>query len=252
MAAAVALTEFGRFVQDVLQWCMPEFGYVRLADGFVQPSSIMPQKRNPVGVEHARSLASRAVGEALGVMVAVHNTPFGDIVDTEDDLQPLVFAALHDGARAVGLLAAALRGAEFDRAKLEADASRGGITTTELADVLARDHGLPFQLAHRVVAAFNRAAAAAPDRPRADVLADTSEQMAGTPIRYTEQALADLLSPRHFVDVRHTLGGPAGDEIARALEGSQQALEHDRRALADTRAALTAAAARLRARKAAL
>ena len=90
-AAAVALTGFGRFVQDVLQWCTMEFGYLRLSDGFVQPSSIMPQKRNPVSVEHARSLASRALGEALGVMVAVHNTPFGDIVDTEDDLQPLVF-----------------------------------------------------------------------------------------------------------------------------------------------------------------
>ena len=32
-AAAVTLTGFGRFVQDVLQWCMMEFGYLTLADG---------------------------------------------------------------------------------------------------------------------------------------------------------------------------------------------------------------------------
>jgi argininosuccinate lyase len=251
-AAAVALTGVGRFVQDVLQWCMMEFGYLRLADGFVQPSSIMPQKRNPVSVEHARSIASRAVGEALGVMVAVHNTPFGDIVDTEDDLQPLVFSALHDATRAVNLLAAALRGAEFDRAKLEARASQGGITLTELADVLARDHGVPFQLAHRVVAAFNRSTAAAPGRSRAAILAEVSAELAGRPIHYAEEALAGLLSPRHFVEVRRTLGGPAEAETGRALEESQRNLEADRNWLAGTRVFLAAAADRLHARKAAL
>ncbi len=251
-AAAVAMAGFGRFVQDLLLWCTVEFGYLRLADGFVQPSSIMPQKRNPVSVEHARSLASRAFGEALSVMVAVHNTPFGDVVDTEDDLQPLVFLALHDAARAVGLLAAALRGAEFDRAKLESGASRGGITTTELADVLAREHGLPFQVAHRVVSAFNRALAAAPDRSSAAVLAEASAGIVGASILYSDEALGDLLSPRHFVEVRRTPGGPCELETGRAIDRSQAQLDADRRWLAGVRSAISAAADRLRARKAAL
>ena len=43
-----------------------EFGYLRLADGFVQGSSIMPQKRNPVALEHARAIASKALGQATG------------------------------------------------------------------------------------------------------------------------------------------------------------------------------------------
>ncbi len=84
-AAAVLLAGLGRVLQDLLLWCTAEFGYLRLADGFVQCSSIMPQKRNPVALEHARALASKAVGQAHAIMIAVHNTPFGDIVDTEDD-----------------------------------------------------------------------------------------------------------------------------------------------------------------------
>ena len=100
-AAAVLLVGVGRVLQDLLLWSTAEFGYLRLADGFVQGSSIMPQKRNPVALEHARALASRALGETLAVFAAVHNTPFGDIVDTEDDLQPLVFAAFRDARRAV-------------------------------------------------------------------------------------------------------------------------------------------------------
>ena len=91
-----------------------EFGYLRLSEGFVQGSSIMPQKRNPVALEHARAIGSKAVGQAQAIVTAVHNTPFGDIVDTEDDLQPLVASMFRDAIRMVKLVAAAMRHADFD------------------------------------------------------------------------------------------------------------------------------------------
>ena len=91
-----SLAGLGRFVQDLLLWCTAEFGYLRLADGFVQSSSIMPQKRNPVALEHARAIGSKALGQAGAITLSVHNTPFGDIVDTEDDLQPLVASMFRD------------------------------------------------------------------------------------------------------------------------------------------------------------
>ena len=98
-ATMVLVTGMGRFVQDLLLWSTAEFDYIRLGDGFVQGSSIMPQKRNPVALEHARVIGSKAVGQAQAVMTAVHNTPFGDINDTEDDLQPLVFSMFKDADR---------------------------------------------------------------------------------------------------------------------------------------------------------
>ena len=73
----------------------------------------MPQKRNPVALEHARAICSKALGEAVAVFVAVHNTPFGDVVDTEDDLQPLVDHVFHDAARALTLVGAAMTTAPF-------------------------------------------------------------------------------------------------------------------------------------------
>ena len=117
-------------MQDLLLWCTAEFGYLRLADGFVQSSSIMPQKRNPVALEHARAIASKALGQAQRVMMAVHNTPFGDIVDTEDDLQPLVARDVQgrDGRAGIGLVAAAMAGAEFNRERMLERARMGWIT----------------------------------------------------------------------------------------------------------------------------
>src|SRR5690606_33195187 len=117
-AVVVLFTGLGRFIQDLLLWCTVEVGYLRLPDGFVQVSSIMPQKRNPVALEHARALSSKAFAQAGAIPVAVHNTPFGDIVDTEDDLQPLVAAMFKDAIRAVSLVAVALDGADVDVEKM--------------------------------------------------------------------------------------------------------------------------------------
>ncbi|MEI9973237.1 MAG: lyase family protein [Ignavibacteriota bacterium] len=87
-ATSVLLAGLGRFVQDQLLWSSAEFNYLRLGDGFVQSSSIMPQKRNPVALEHARAIGSKAFGQAQAIFTSVHNTPFGDIVDTETTCNP--------------------------------------------------------------------------------------------------------------------------------------------------------------------
>ena len=103
-AVAVAMVNLGKLLQDLLLWSTREFGFLRLPDAFVQSSSIMPQKRNPVALEHARILASRALGQAQALLTCAHNTPFGDINDSEDDLQPLVFTMFESALRSTRLL----------------------------------------------------------------------------------------------------------------------------------------------------
>jgi len=240
-AAATLLVGLGRFVQDMLLWCTAEVGYLRLPDGFVQCSSIMPQKRNPVALEHARALGSKAMAQALAVFSTVHNTPFGDIVDTEDDLQPLVFTAFRDATRATTLVAAAMKGAQVNVERMAERAAQGSITVTELADTLARDHGLPFRNAHRIASAFVRLRAAEASLPLARALSRASHEVLGSSLEYTDAQIADILSPEHFVRVRTTLGGPAPAETTIALEESTRRLADDRAWLQQKIAGLEAA-----------
>ena len=203
------LVGLGRFVQDLLLWSTAEFDYVRLGDGFVQCSSIMPQKRNPVAFEHARAIGSKALGQSQAIVISVHNTPFGDIVDTEDDLQPLVFSMFRDATRMVKLVAAAIKTAEFDAARLKTSAGDGWTTLTELADTLVRDHGLPFKTAHAIAARLVAAGRRNPDQPLSALLAEATKGVLETSLPYTDRDLETILSPRHFVNVRKTYGGPA-------------------------------------------
>jgi argininosuccinate lyase len=251
-ATSVLVVGLGRVIQDLLLWCTLEFGYLRLSDGFVQGSSIMPQKRNPVALEHARAIGSKAVGQAQAIVTAVHNTPFGDIVDTEDDLQPLVAAMFRDATRMVTLVAAAMRLADFNVPQLAARAGDHGTTLTELADTLVRDHGLPFRSAHAIAALLLKARTEDPGAELAGALEQASAAILGHPLIYGEADLARILSAEHFVAVRTTLGGPAPDETRRALAESRTRLQVDREAWHARLAALDRAEQELTARAAAL
>jgi argininosuccinate lyase len=251
-AAAVLLVGLGRFVQDLLLWSTSEFAYVKFGDGFVQSSSIMPQKRNPVAVEHARAIGSKALGQAQAILTSVHNTPFGDIVDTEDDLQPLVHSMFRDATRTVKIVAAVVATAEFDADRLHSKAADGWTTLTELADTLVRDHGLPFRAAHVVTARLITARQESPALPLSDLLTAVSSEVLGAPLSYSEAALAQILSARHFVNIRRTHGGPAPEETRRAAEESAHYLDRDEQWWTKATKALKAGEERRRGRVGAL
>ena len=223
-AVAVAMVNLGKFVQDLLLWSTREFGFLRLSDAFVQSSSIMPQKRNPVGLEHVRILASRALGEAQAVLLCAHNTPFGDINDSEDTLQPLVFTMFADALRGLRLLAGLLAAAQVDRDRLARRAASDFITVTELADSLVRQTGMSFREAHALVARAVEASGT-DDRPAAIAAVFLSQN----PSLNVGQAFIErALDPENFVRIRQVPGGPAPEVVAEALSragAGQQEIE---------------------------
>jgi argininosuccinate lyase len=137
---------------------------------------------------------------------------------------------------------------EFDVERLESRAAAGGTTLTELADHFVRAHGVPFRTAHAIAARLQKARAARPDIALGATLATISSDMLGVPLEYTDAQIANILSPRHFVEVRRTPGGPAPSETGRALAHSREAVVTDRLWLSDTNGRLAAAQLRLRQR----
>jgi argininosuccinate lyase len=226
---ATAMISLGKFVQDLLLWATQEFSFIRLSDAYVQTSSIMPQKRNPVALEHARIIFSKAYSQAIAVMTSVHNTPFGDIVDVEDDLQPLVFNAFVDARRALQLLAGAVSSITVDEVGLQRKASGNFLTMTELADTLVRAEGLSFKLAHKLVAQTVKkvSSSEAPHREIIDALLQIAPEVVGRPLQTKRAQLEAALCPRHFVNVRTVTGGPAPKTVARFLRAQEKIAAQD-------------------------
>jgi argininosuccinate lyase len=64
---------------------------------------------------------------------------------------------------------------------------------------------------------------------------EVSGAVLGRPIEFDEARLDDVLSARHFVEIRKTPGGPAPSEMARTLAESRTLLDADVKWLAAAR-----------------
>ena len=180
----------------------------------------MPQKRNPVALEHARAIGSKALGQAQAI---VTHRPQHAVRRHRRHRGRSAAARVRDVPRRDARGEARRRGdgdrASSTPARLEARAGDGWTTLTELADTLVRDHGLPFRTAHAIAARLVGGRQRDPKRPLAALLADASTELLGAPLDVLRSgSSATILSPRHFVEVRRTLGGPAPEETARAAE----------------------------------
>lgn len=199
----ITSTTLSRVLHDMLFWASR--GLLSLEDGLVQGSSVMPQKRNPVALEHARTKFSKAIGITQSVILSSHNVPFGDINDPGPDMQPPLSSMWQEFREGVELLTVSLSNPAINREKWLREAQLGESPVTELADAITRKTGCGFRAAHgRVKALLEQLH----DQERAvDTL--TLADLHGIGVELTTTELVSALNPAEFIARRTTLGGPA-------------------------------------------
>ena len=232
-AIELMFLHLGRPIQDFQVWTSFEVGQIYVPNSLVQISSIMPQKRNPVPIEHLRHLASQTTGRAHAMLTVMHNTPFTDMNDSEGETQAMGYQAFASAYRVLGLLAALVEQIRIDPKRVRDNISRSCITITELADSLVRREGLSFREGHEIAASVAKAVVAM----GGDLVSDgfgpftvAFEKATGRPSALDETSFAEIVSPEYFVSVRTRFGGPAPEPLNAAIAGYRQDAER----LADT------------------
>jgi argininosuccinate lyase len=216
----------GRTVQDFLTWATQEFNVFTLADPYVQISSIMPQKRNPVSIEHMRSLLSAVVGDTNTVLTMVHNTPFGDIVDTEDDMQPFLWKAIDRLIGIYQLFGSVVLTMKVNKQKLLERAENSFANVTELADTLVRSEKITFRQSHLIVSNCVKALVVAGEdslmKLTWQLANDQAVQVLNKKLTISEEDFYTTLRPQHFVAIRTIYGGPSAETMKASLERSRE------------------------------
>ena len=218
-ALKLVCLHLGRVIQDMAFWSAFEVGQLHVPDSLVQISSIMPQKRNPVPIEHMRHLASVASGQCDMVINTMHNTPFTDMNDSEGAVQQAGYGAFETADRMLRLLAAFLPVCQINPAAVARNGDAACVTITELADSLVRADGLSFRQAHHIAAATARAVIAA-EKPLDQGFGpfqDAYRAATTTAPAMTEPEFQRIVSPRNFVALRDRPGGPAPGALATAF-----------------------------------
>ena len=244
-ATQLALT-LSRFAQDMHVYVSHEFSAVSFPDSVCGTSSIMPQKKNPVVLEHLKGKAAHVLAALMSMGACVKASHFTNTLDAHREGQALIWPGLAEAGRAVTLARIAVEAVE-PAAELLLDRARANYSTaTELADLLVRDAGQDFRTAHHVAGAVVRRLMDAGLGAHQATLAtvdEASQEVAGTASGLSAIAVEAALDPARAVRGRTVQGGTAPAAMADTVARLRTALAADQQWTQDRRTALAQAAA---------
>lgn len=207
---AQALATGARLARTLMDWLT--WRWVATPDDFTQGSSIMPQKRNPVVLEHLVSMAGAAAGDATSVLANVGAAWWEDSNNATTDVQVRLWDSDDRAERFFALLGGFLAELVPLAPPEPAEIVASGATTTAAADALTR-HGIPFRAAHSVVGRLIRAGA--PDTWTV-AQAQAAAAEVGVPDPLDEAAARDLLEAAVMPDLvlrREQADGPGAAAV---------------------------------------
>jgi argininosuccinate lyase len=197
------LNDITRLMADMGHKASCEVGMLSFPDELVQVSSIMPQKRNPVIIEHIRIQSGMAAGDFQSLIDLFHNVPYQDVNEVADAPVTNFTRGCETLSGLLELLQEMLLKVSVDEQRVDEIALSTGATTTELADELVRREGISFRTAHGVTSAFVKSGYSL------EALRRRFLELVGRALKMDDQELKTVLSPRHFVQIRSIPGGPS-------------------------------------------
>jgi argininosuccinate lyase len=205
--ATIAATHLSKLAGELVQWCSPGFGFVKLSDAFTTGSSIMPQKRNPDAAELIRGKTGRVLGDFVGLATVVKGLVLAYGTDLQEDKER-VFDAADTIEPSLAIMAGMIADLTVNPARMRALANAGYPTATDLADWLVQKLDKPFREAHHIAGAVVK---------RAEDLGVDLDQVPLADMQAIEPAItADaltVLGVEASVKARMSYGGTAPDRV---------------------------------------
>jgi argininosuccinate lyase len=220
-AASITAVHLSRFAEEIVIWCSPLTGLIRLSDRFTTGSSIMPQKRNPDAAELVRAKTGRIIGALNALLVVMKGLPLAYQKDMQEDKEGAM-DALAALSLSIAAMAGMVRDMLPDAARMRAAADGGYSTATDLADWLVTALKMPFRDAHHVTGRI--VAKAASDGVALDAL--PLEAMQAIEPRITK-AVYEALSADNSVKSRVSYGGTAPKNVRREANKWLKALARE-------------------------
>ncbi|GAB2710040.1 lyase family protein [Kitasatospora kifunensis] len=230
MALALSI---GTFIQDVHAQYHHARPWITLDNtDLLSPSTLMPQKRNPVALNRARLLASEVIGDGVSTALAAHNVCSG----LTDYKRAEAQRTLDRTIALLGEVNAIVGGMRLDEQAALAEVRSDYSTTSELANVLQRDADVPFHVGHRFASAlvtYGRGGGLTVDQLDFAEALRLYREIAGEfsgvsdELPMTEAQFRAALDPVSMVASYRGLGGPQPAEFQRLLAAAQEGLRAD-------------------------
>jgi len=154
--SALLLMHASRLAEDWIIYSTEEFGFLELSEKVTTGSSLMPQKKNPDGLELIRAKAAVIAGSLAGFLALMKGLPTGYNKDLQEDKVTLL-SAFENVRLSMSVLRLTIRTTQLREQRMSEAAGDSFMGATDLADFLVTK-GIPFRSSHEIVARAVRAA----------------------------------------------------------------------------------------------
>lgn len=220
-------TTIGRFAGDLYIWSTDEFQYVEVDDSMACCSSIMPQKKNPLVLEHVKAKAAHLMGGFTDLTMVLRGTPYSHCRDLSEMLSPF-WKVMEETELILDLMQKALETLHIKKNVMQKRVNTNFSTVTELADALVKEKGISFREAHHLVGNLVLECVERGVTTKA-ISAESLEReyrhLFGLSCGWTDEKLKNVLDGRASVANRISEGAPSPDQCVHMIRIQEKALE---------------------------
>jgi argininosuccinate lyase len=250
-AFGIMMNNLSRMTHDLYLWSTPEYGYIEVGGSVAVCSSIMPQKKNPMTLEHIKAKAAHVEAFFVSAFSALKNTPFTHARDISCESVSYYYTALKEVEAAIQLATATIKTIKVNKELMLERAKNNFCTVTELANYLVRYEGISFRAAHEIVAeivAYMIEHKKSSEDINQEILEEIARKALGQKTTLTNEQIANALNPVLNACAKDVAGGPAPQEVERQLYKLASLLKRDQTELAARTERVTLAKTALQAR----
>jgi argininosuccinate lyase len=227
---SIMAVDVSRFVEDLIIWSSAEFGIIDIPDQFSSTSSIMPQKKNPEVLEIIRARTNQIIGNFLAATATLKCLPSAYNLDLQE-VTPNLWDSIEIMHRCLKMFSTLLINLKVNEGILNG-VVLSFLTATELANMLVRNHNVPFRTSHKIVGTLVRILVE--DRKSLkdttpDLLIEISKKFLKSPLSVSMEEIHDAINPANFVESHKVRGGPSKIEVNRMLSDRKDKLAHSKR-----------------------
>ncbi len=148
-ASSVCSMHISRISEELIIWNSDAFKLISLNDKVVTGSSIMPQKKNPDPLEYLRGKTGVVYGNLISMLTILKGLPLSYFKDLQDDKE-ITFATFDTLKNSLIILNDILKNITFNKKEMKNLASKGYLTSTDLADHIVKELNFPFRKAYQI------------------------------------------------------------------------------------------------------
>lgn len=222
-----------RFANDLYIWATNEFGYIEVDDSMAVCSSIMPQKKNPITLEHVKAKTSHLLSAYVSIFSCMKGIPYGHCRDLASESIRLFWDASLQMEAILELLNSTLKTIKIKQENMKSHADINFSTVTELADELVRKEGISFRSAHQIVGEIVKNcidSGLCTKDITTKMLDEAGEKYEFRSFNWTQDYLNSILDATYSVSNKLSMGSPAPDECQRMIENLTLQLDRDKEA----------------------